>query len=89
MASRRQAHNTPIHMDLALGAFLKRTIQEIHVDRRVGGWSAGRHVDHPLNAPKSQRFLCDLRLRCPSRTPEIASDFQGFALEFKGVMERD
>ena len=27
-----------------LGAFLKKTIQEIHVDRRVVGWSAGRHV---------------------------------------------
>ena len=25
-----------------------------------------------LSAPKSQRFLRDLRLRCPSRTPEIA-----------------
>ena len=22
-------------------------MQEIHVDRRVVGWSAGRHVDHP------------------------------------------
>ena len=30
-----------------LGAFLKKTIQEIHVDRRVVGWSAGLHVDHP------------------------------------------
>ena len=27
--------------------FLKKTIQEIHVDRRVVGWSAGRHVDRP------------------------------------------
>ena len=35
MATRRPTHNTPIHM------------QEIHVDRRVVGWSAGRHVDHP------------------------------------------
>ena len=25
----------------------KKTIQEIHVDRRVVDWSAGRHVDHP------------------------------------------
>ena len=33
-ATHRPAHNTPIHMDL--------------VDRRrVVGWSAGRHVDHP------------------------------------------
>ena len=30
-----------------LGAFLKKTIQEIHVDRCVVGWSAGRHVDRP------------------------------------------
>ena len=30
-----------------LGALLKKTIQEIHVDRCVVGWSAGRHVDHP------------------------------------------
>ena len=28
-----------------------------------------------LGAPTSRRF-CDLRLRCPSRTPEIASDLQ-------------
>ena len=28
------------------GAFLKKTIQEILVDWRVVGWSAGRHVDH-------------------------------------------
>ena len=28
-------------------AFLKKTIQEIHVDRRLVGWSAGRHVDRP------------------------------------------
>ena len=27
--------------------YLKKTIQEIHVDRRVVGWSAGRHVDCP------------------------------------------
>ena len=33
-----------------LGAFLKKTIQEILVDRRVVGWSAGRHVDHACGA---------------------------------------
>ena len=39
---------SPQHADPhGLGAFLRRTIQEIHVDRRVVGWSAGRHVDHP------------------------------------------
>ena len=30
-----------------LGALLKKAIQEIHVDQRVVGWSAGRHVDRP------------------------------------------
>ena len=30
-----------------LGAFLRKSIQEIHVDRRVVGWSACRHVDRP------------------------------------------
>ena len=30
-----------------LGAILKKAMQEIHVDQRVVGWSAGRHVDHP------------------------------------------
>ena len=39
---------SPQHADPhGFGAFLKRTIQEIHVDRRVVGWSAGRHVDRP------------------------------------------
>ena len=39
---------SPQHADPhGLGAFLKRTIQEIHVDQRVMGWSAGRHMDHP------------------------------------------
>ena len=35
---------SPQHADPhELGAFLKKTIQEIHVDPRVVGWSAGRH----------------------------------------------
>ena len=39
---------SPQHADPhGLGAFLKKTIQEIHMDRCVVGWSAGRHVDHP------------------------------------------
>ena len=38
---------SPQHADPhGLGAFLKKTLQEIHVDRRVVGWSAGHHVDH-------------------------------------------
>ena len=51
MATRRPAHNTPIHMDL--GPFLKKTMQEVHVDRRVVGWSAHRYVDHPCGWPFS------------------------------------
>ena len=39
---------SPQHADPhGLGAFLEKTTQEIHVDRQVVGWSAGRHVDHP------------------------------------------
>ena len=45
MATRRPAQNTPIHMHLV--ASLKETIQEVDVDRRVVGWSAVCHVDHP------------------------------------------
>ena len=43
MATRRPAHNTPIHIDFLYG-FLR---YEVHVDRRVVGRSAGRHVYHP------------------------------------------
>ena len=43
-----EPQTSPQHADPhGLGAFLKKTIQEIHVDRRVVDWSAGRHVDHP------------------------------------------
>ena len=45
MATRSPAHKTLIHMDLV--PFFYKTIQEILVDRRVVGWSAGGHVDHP------------------------------------------
>ena len=39
---------SPQHADQhGLGAFLKKTMQEIHVDRRVACWSAGHHLDHP------------------------------------------
>ena len=35
---------SPQHADpYGLGAFLKKTIEEIHVDRRVVGWSVGHH----------------------------------------------
>ena len=38
--------HTPIHMDFLYGFLLKR--HQVHVDRRVVGWSAGYHVDHPF-----------------------------------------
>ena len=38
-------------------------------------------------AHRNRSDFCDLRLRCPSQTPEIASDFRDFALRFKGAME--
>ena len=37
---------SPQHAD-PHGLGLKESIQEIHVDQRVVGWSAGRHVNHP------------------------------------------
>ena len=45
MATRRPAQNTPIHMDFLHGFSFKK--HQVHVDRRVVGWSASRHVDHP------------------------------------------
>ena len=46
-----------------LGAFLKKTIPEISVDRRVVGWSAGRHVDRACGwqiSPWPARKVTDL-----------------------------
>ena len=65
----------PQHADPhELGAFLKKTIQEIHVDRRVVGWSAGRHVDRPCggqispwSARKVTDFLFDIGPLCITR----------------------
>ena len=34
-------------------------------------------------AHRNRSDFCDLRLRCPSRTPEIASDFRDIALRFE------
>ena len=48
---------SPQHADPhGFGAFLKKTIQEIHVDRRVVGWSAGRHVDRPCGGGGKFRY---------------------------------
>ena len=44
------------------GAFLRKTTQEIHVDRSVVGWSAGRHVDRPCGvqiSPWTARQVTD------------------------------
>ena len=44
--------------------YLKKAIQEVHVDWRVGRWSTGRHVDHLCGwqiAPWPARKVTDLR----------------------------
>ena len=49
--------------------------------------------ESPINANfrslahRNSSDFCDLRLRCPSRTPEIASDFRDLAFRFKGAMD--
>ena len=40
-----------------------KTIQEIHVDRRVVGWSAGRHVDCPCGGGKFRHGLLEMSLK--------------------------
>ena len=57
-----EPQTSPQHADPhGLGAFLnliKKAMQEIHVDRRIVGWSAVRHVDHvKLGSAKAQRSL--------------------------------
>ena len=39
-------------------------------------------------AHRNRSDLCDLRLRCPSRIPDIARDLRDKALRFEGAMER-
>ena len=40
---------SPQHGDPhGLGVFLRKTIQEVHVDQRVVGWSAGHHGGSPM-----------------------------------------
>ena len=87
MATRRPAHNTLIHMDF-LYCFLK--MHQVHVDRRVVGWSAGRHVDHlcgrqisPWPARKVTEKSKDWRVRVGSNPgvegappPEIIQKFR-------------
>ena len=63
---------SPQHADPhGLGAFLKKTIQEIHVDRRVVGWSSRRHVDHPpspifVGSSEGHDWKLQARLHFPS-----------------------
>ena len=60
----RDLQTTPKHADPhGLGAFSKKTIQEIHMDRRVLGWSVGHHVDHPCGwqiSPWPAREVTDI-----------------------------
>ena len=74
MVARRPAHNTPIHMDLVL-LFIKKSIQEVHVDRCVVGWSAGRHVifrfGHPNPGKCSTRIIFHQKLHGNSTTPLV------------------
>ena len=70
---------SPQHADPhGLRAFLKKTIQEIHVDQRVVGWSVGRHVDHPCGSPMWITHVGGgkFRLAHQNRTIAIASDFR-------------
>ena len=40
---------SPQHADpYGLGVWFSLERHQVHVDRRVVGWSAGRHVDHPF-----------------------------------------
>ena len=51
--------SSPPHADPhGLGAFSKKPIQEIHVDRRVMGWYAGIHVDHPWGGGANFAMAC-------------------------------
>ena len=63
---------SPQHADShGLGAFLKKTIQGIHVDRRVVGWSVGHHVDHPCGwqiSPWPARKVTEITGQLPDET---------------------
>ena len=74
---------SPQHADPhGLGAFLRKSIQEIHVDRHVMGWSAGRHVDHPCG-DKFRHVLLEKSLNkgeactidCPANSQRCVGDF--------------
>ena len=41
---------------------LKRHQVQVHVDRRVVGWSVGRHMDHPCGGGKFRHGLLEKSL---------------------------
>ena len=56
---------SPQHPDPhGLGAFLKKSIQEVHADRGVVGWSVGRHVDHPCGGQISPWLARKVTEKC-------------------------
>ena len=72
---------SPQHADPhGLGAFLEENTQEIHVDRRVVGWSAGRLVpwlvDHPRGweiSPSPARKVTEISQKIEDITFYICS----------------
>ena len=80
------------------GAYWQRVIEDLLKApvRERSSQSLLRRADLPLLRPASTTLrilahrnrsnLCDLRLRCPSRTPEIASDFRD---KKKGMLHCD
>ena len=63
-------------------SFLKKTIQEIHVDRRVVGWSAGRHVDRPCGGGKFRHGLLEKSLKIAEMEFHVL--IRGFNLGMRG-----
>ena len=63
-----------------MGSF--RGLALLHVTCSSGPSPAFPALINPL-AHRNYSDFCDLRLRCPSRTPENSSDFRDFELRFK------
>ena len=78
---------SPQHADPhGLGAFFKKQkkpIQEIHVDRRVVGWSAGRHVDHPCGG-KFRHGLLQKNIDKMQHFPWFFHPVSPYPLKFRG-----
>ena len=87
MATRRPAHNTPIYMDSCMVSLKNH---QVHVDRRVVGWSVGRHVDHPCGGQISSwpaRKVTDfLRVpRCAVKTCSVHPVFARVVEELRAA----